>query len=396
MTYQANRPLPRHGWLHLTPAYAADLVSEILSDIDPQAQLLDPFSGSGTTVIRAAQLGLQATGWDINPFLLELVRAKSLSITAEKAASILHLGQECLQQTPTVLCDEPPMHNVERWWPAEIRLRLRSIKSNMLTIEMDASTRILLRQAFAACVKASAQVDHRHHSLSFSDAAVDCVIDEYFMQQLELFCRDCQDALPLQPKLLQHDARSVRADYYFDHVLCSPPYPNRMSYIRELRPYMYWLDYVSEAHECADLDWLAIGGTWGTATNRLKTWQAAHNKYLCPSLLSCLDAIPQQGSSDTIKHYIRRYTHDIYDHFESLKFIMRPGAQLDYIIGNAFYYGVEYPSDRIYMELLDMCGYQNIESVTLRRRSSCKALYEYRIRASAPGSGCCSGQLLQK
>src|SRR5438045_1246519 len=46
------------------------------------------------------------------------------------------------------------------------------------------------------------------------------------------------------PTMFLCDARNLTKiltrDYY-DCVITSPPYPNRMSYIRELRPYMYWL-----------------------------------------------------------------------------------------------------------------------------------------------------------
>lgn len=56
-------------------------------------------------------------------------------------------------------------------------------------------------------------------------------------------------------------------------VITSPPYPNRMSYIRELRPYMYWLGFLCDGRQAGELDWKAIGGTWGCATSNLTHWQ---------------------------------------------------------------------------------------------------------------------------
>jgi hypothetical protein len=50
-----------------------------------------------------------------------------------------------------------------------------------------------------------------------------------------------------------------RTDY--THVLTSPPYPNHMSYIRETRPYLYWLGYLTAGPQGGDLDWQAMGGT---------------------------------------------------------------------------------------------------------------------------------------
>jgi hypothetical protein len=48
-TFKANRNLGRHGWLRLTPAYGVKLVENLLSSVDKEAIIIDPFSGTGTT-----------------------------------------------------------------------------------------------------------------------------------------------------------------------------------------------------------------------------------------------------------------------------------------------------------------------------------------------------------
>ena len=62
----------RHGWLRLTPAYSVHLVRLELSNYDPDCVVLDPFSGTGTTGICAAECGLNAILTDLNPFLVWL------------------------------------------------------------------------------------------------------------------------------------------------------------------------------------------------------------------------------------------------------------------------------------------------------------------------------------
>jgi hypothetical protein len=58
-------------------------------------------------------------------------------------------------------------------------------------------------------------------------------------------------------------------------VITSPPYPNRVSYVRELRPYMYRLGCLPDGRSAGELDWQAIGGTWGCATSKLTHWTPA-------------------------------------------------------------------------------------------------------------------------
>jgi DNA modification methylase len=75
-TFKYNQKLGRHGWLRLTPAYSVKLVKEIIDNIPADSFILDPFSGTATTGIVAAEHGLSAHCLDINPFLIWLGNAK--------------------------------------------------------------------------------------------------------------------------------------------------------------------------------------------------------------------------------------------------------------------------------------------------------------------------------
>lgn len=72
--------------------------------------------------------------------------------------------------------------------------------------------------------------------------------------------------------VLAGDSRSVSkvVPGKYDSLITSPPYPNRMSYIRELRPYMYSLGCLRNGRDAGELDWSTIGGTRGIATSRCR------------------------------------------------------------------------------------------------------------------------------
>ncbi|MCC6599581.1 MAG: DNA methyltransferase, partial [Crocinitomicaceae bacterium] len=72
-TFKYNSRFGRHGWLRLTPAYSVKLVRELIKkDCTESSHILDPFSGTATTGLVAAELGFHATLFDINPFLIWL------------------------------------------------------------------------------------------------------------------------------------------------------------------------------------------------------------------------------------------------------------------------------------------------------------------------------------
>jgi len=83
-TFKYNQKLDRHGWLRLTPAYSVKLVKEIINNIPEDSFILDPFSGTATTGLVAAELGLSAHCFDINPFLIWLGNAKCRNYSNEE------------------------------------------------------------------------------------------------------------------------------------------------------------------------------------------------------------------------------------------------------------------------------------------------------------------------
>jgi len=77
-TFHGNVRDTRYGWLRLTPAYSVHLVRELLeSRALPELPVLDPFCGTGTTLLTCAELGIPCATLDVNPFLVWLARAKT-------------------------------------------------------------------------------------------------------------------------------------------------------------------------------------------------------------------------------------------------------------------------------------------------------------------------------
>ena len=89
------------------------------------------------------------------------------------------------------------------------------------------------------------------------------------------------------------DARNLSqaVDGPFDLIITSPPNVNRMSYIREPQPCMYWLGFLANGRDAGELDWSVIGGTWGIATSRLLDWKQPAESYHHPLLDNALNKI---------------------------------------------------------------------------------------------------------
>lgn len=78
----------------LHPATARVLADIVASRVRPEALLVDPFCGSGTTLVEARAAGLRAVGTDLNPLAVLVARAKTWTVPTRRRNRLRDLGHE--------------------------------------------------------------------------------------------------------------------------------------------------------------------------------------------------------------------------------------------------------------------------------------------------------------
>ncbi|MBF0311279.1 MAG: DNA methyltransferase [Magnetococcales bacterium] len=397
-THRYNGRMGRHGWLRLTPAYSVKVVEELLSACPEESlRLLDPFCGTATTALCAASAGHPVTTVDINPFLVWLANTKTAHYSATSIQSARQAGREALVLVKQQSCKpmaEPPIHNISRWWSESGRAFLCRLRPAIEEVTAQNSPeRSLLLVAFCRTLISLSNAAFNHQSMSFRDEAP--TSEERSPDLSQRFENDVSHVLhgtmpdPVgQARIIQGDARILdHLNERFDRVITSPPYANRMSYIRELRPYMYWLGYLQNGRDAGELDWQAIGGTWGIATSRLADWRPDGNipmpAWLSPVLGDIAHADNANGR--LLANYIAKYAQDMWLHFASLSRVMAANGQAHYIVGNSTFYGHLLPTERLYADMLSELGFCDVAVKPIRKRNSKKELVEYDVSCRKPG-----------
>ena len=391
-TFKYNKDLGRHGWLRLTPAYSVRLVHNLLNGSKANQNILDPFSGTATTGLVAAEKGFNASLYEINPFLVWFGNAKCKNYTKEEIDILkdkVSLIIACID-TNIDSCWIPPIFNIERWWNAEtlqIIARLRHLIVSHFGEPSPENEGNLIWIAFCRLVIETSSAAFNHVSMSFSEHVEHFnseKIGVLFEGIFNLIAKSAVIEISGTSKVIETDARYPQPNgIKYDIVITSPPYPNRMSYIRELRPYMYWTKFLNSANEAGELDWKAIGGTWGIATSRLKSWEVI-NKNLPDRLIKTFELISssEKPNADLMGRYVFKFFDDIQLHLDNLRTVLNEGAELHYIIGNSSFYNVFVDSDMILKEIMENLGYSDILIKPIRKRNSKKGLIEFCISAN--------------
>lgn len=401
LTFKGNSGVARHDWLRLTPAYSYRLVREALRDIAPDQQVLDPFSGTGTTGLVAAEAGLDATLVDVNPFLLWLARCKTRNYSADDLVLAKQKAHQVVADIASIGSPReshwvPSLHHIERWWDPEPLAGLSALRAGLSRLDKQEPSDDLLKVAFCRVMIACSNAAFNHQSMSFKTArednrqprlevsGSDSVLED-FESEAERICASASEPLAGQAVAIGGDSRELAelSSASFDVLYCSPPYANRMSYIRELRPYMYWLRYIMDARAAGELDWEAVGGTWGIATSRVAAWESNLPTPIDAGLAQVREKIlsTHARNADLLGRYVHKYFQDMWQHFCSAYRVLRIDATCMYVVGNSTFYGVPVPTEQWYASMLEACGFDQVRIETIRKRNSKKELFEYVVSA---------------
>ncbi|WP_411329896.1 DNA adenine methylase [Desulfovibrio desulfuricans] len=391
-TFKYNKLLGRHGWLRLTPAYSVKLVREIIACVSSNVAVLDPFSGTATTTLTAIEHGNTSISFDINPFLIWLGNVKCQSYSAEHLSFVRKGAEQAVGRIPAHMKEDnwiPPLFNIERWWSCRTLKILAALRAGLVEEfgepENDRKDG-LVWVAFCRLVIETSAAAFNHVSMSFSSDTIHHELESVvvlFLSIVDNVLASSDTKLKGQGKVVEVDARAIpKMGQRFGLVVTSPPYPNRISYIRELRPYMYWMKFINQAREAGEMDWKAIGGTWGIATSRLNDWSPNNEKI--PGLLADTArriAESEGKNSRVLATYVLKYFYDMHMHLASLPNVLEAGAELHYIVGNSSFFGNMVDTPTILSESLQMLGYKDVTSKIIRKRNCKKELFEYDVVA---------------
>lgn len=224
--------------------------------------VLDPFCGSGTTLVEALRLECNAIGIDANPLACLISRAKSSTIKTEESETLFDLASEIEKyshrsdegtlllfdsySTIPSVAKRPKFKETIDWFDAEVIDELAFIKSKCLEVENPKLRDIALAAFSSIIVTVSRQdSDTRYvrrekniqpgHTLSLFYRAL-LYATKRSLEFSEEVSEGCQANI-IEANILQPPEIGT-----VDIVVCSPPYPNAYSYHLYHRTRMMWLD----------------------------------------------------------------------------------------------------------------------------------------------------------
>lgn len=389
-----NMRLPIHRWFRFSAGYSAQWVEGVLAaygkNQDSQAgppRVLDPFSGSGTTLLAASSLGSDSVGWESQPFIHRVAQAKVASVGVT-AGDLLEAGERVLQNAlrdsskARAPKEEPPL--LLKCYEPEALAGLRGIQA-AVEKESSKNSKEVADLLWLTLVSILRPVSHVgtaqwQYVLPNKTKAKTVTPFEGFEAKLHMIASDLEEVEALYTgdiALSFQDARdpSGIADNSVDLVITSPPYANNFDYADATRLEMTFL---GEVESWSDLK--AIRETLIHACSQHMTGYDADahlSDPLLDSIRSDLEPIYEKlaavretkGGKKAYHSMIVGYFYDMARVWVNLRRAVRPGGVAHFVVGDSAPYGVYVPVDEFHGRLAVAAGFDSFDFEKLRDRN---------------------------
>ncbi len=249
-TKHVHRLHPYHG------KFIPQLVEVLLARYLPAGgRVLDPFAGSGTTLVQALESGMDATGTELAAFNCLLMRVKTAHYDVEAlGAELRHvcarLGSRATKARPTAY--------LRRWYEPQAAKELLAYRELIGEYEHQDVLRVILSRA-ARSARRTAHFDleaprapqvgeywcHKHRRTCRPVESAAAFLRRYTLDTLTRITEFASVRDESRAAAVFHgDSRTVEYEEVFDGVLTSPPYPGLIDYHEQHR----------YAYELLDLD----------------------------------------------------------------------------------------------------------------------------------------------
>jgi DNA modification methylase len=389
-----------HDWYRFVLSFPPHLVRSYLKEfaVNSESLVLDPFCGTGTTLVECKLNGIPSAGIEANPFpeFASLVKT-SWGIDPDRMLKVAH---EIAEKTSSILLaqgiDDEKIYSE----PDPSRLRRLPPDSERLLLKNSISP-LPLHKSLILCEQLE-QVSHEHGydhlRLALASALVHKVSNLKFGPEVGV--GQIKADVPVISNWLEEvnrlalDMGAVNKRHYagstvyladsravssvlqsatVDAVITSPPYPNEKDYTRTTRLESVLLGFVTSKgdlrkfkqsfvrsntrsvyKEDTDHLWVSQNKRISTIADRIEKRRIELGK--------------TSGFERLYPRLTKLYFGGMARHFEELKRVLKPGARLAYVVGDqASYLRVMIRTGELLAEIAQGIGYE-LERVDLFRK----------------------------
>jgi len=377
-TFDHNLALPRHRWYEFKEGFSAKLVLKAIEDISltfgNKLNILDPFAGSGTTLVTAGSIGHDATGVEVNPFLSFASRAKCVAGGWNEASfrqtlqRIMSLSQQEIPSPLEGISTFTETPGLQKWLFNRSVLRGFTALDQALkgTENYYTPLRLALFASLIDCCNAKRDGKCFRYRKNWQNLGLTSDnLREVFVRRAGLVADDIiHHKFNSQGlTILEGDSRDCLAQLsgeQFDLVITSPPYLNSFDYSDVYRPELFVGGFVKSNDELREVRLKTIRSHVQVA------WEPTEimSSTILPPIIEHLSK--QELWDPRLPAMIQAYFADMATVLCKTALLTKRGGKAWIVVSTSAYAGIEIPVDLILADIGTHNGWNLIGVYVLR------------------------------
>lgn len=361
----------------MVPATQSTIIEAMTHILPDHSRAIDPFMGSGTSILSCMEFGIDVFGQDINPFAVLLTKAKVTRYDLEGFKQSFQSIKEHIEQDKNKNVDIS-FNNLDKWFNKDIQIELSKIRR-----AIQAEPCVDYRNFFWVVMSEAIRIGCNDRTSTFklhirSDEELESRKIDIVNEFLHFCERGIEDLAEYRKKLEKehlisgymysgtsqivwgNTQKEIVSNEHFDLLVSSPPYGDNhttVTYGQTCYLPLQWIDpididcpydYLKTTQE---IDRQSLGG-------KINNTELKHivNSLLgkSPSLASFYKEIPDAEKSKYKKTLA--FIADFDNCLDTIIKVMKPNAFYIWTIGNRFVGGREIPNSEILRDLMASRG----------------------------------------
>lgn len=386
---------PAHDWYRFVLSFPPHLVRDYLDRFGLTADrtVLDPFCGTGTTLVECKKLGVASIGVEAHPMAHFASEVKtdwtpSPDGLVEHAKRVAATARGRIRRS---LAESESSESLRTLPPEALRLLL---KNSISPIPLHKS--LVLLDALAE--KGDGEF-RRHELLALAKALVGNISNLHFgpevgvrgrkedapvirswLKQVRVIAKDLEllrQNRDVRALVLHEDSRRAATALEprsVDAVITSPPYPNEKDYTRTTRLESVLLGFVQDRQSLRDLKQKLLRSNTRNVYKKDEDDRWVEGYPTVQKIARDIEArrieLGKTSGFERLYHRVTKlYFGGMAKHFADLKQVLRPGAMLAYVVGDqASYLRIMIRTGGLLAEIAESLGYEVVGRDLFRTR----------------------------
>ena len=356
-----NKPFQR--WYRYKEGFSIELVKQLIKEYSKYKSgvILDPFAGSGSTLVASRELEYEGIGYEVNPFSYFLAECKldNYSVNDIEAFKIEYERILSISEEKNIKYELPELSISSKVFNDDIEKYYMSIGHLIENVD-NRKVSQLLRIGWLACLEPLCDYRKAGNGLKYKKYVKPRVVTIHdakimLIEEYQNIYIDLLKGIPNGESKLYNKSCVDMSDEIEDEsvvgIIFSPPYANCFDYTEIYKLELWFGGFVRKYD---DLKALRKASLHSHLNGDLNIEVPSKSEFL-GSLLEELET--KELWDRKIPRMLKLYYNDMFNVIDECYRVLKKGGFCSIVVGNSAYGGIVFPADLILSEYAEKIGF---------------------------------------